>query len=154
MIDHVYEVLRNSNLKLTKHRRKIIEILYSSKEHHLDIDAIHALSAEDRKKRMSLATVYRTMELFEKIGVVLKISMEKSPSQYELIVRDQLRHHHLICLKCGLVQEISDSLTGEFKELIDRETGFQVKGKPMKIYGYCSKCKEETASPKTVENFA
>lgn len=79
MIDHVYEVLRNNNLKLTKHRRKIIEILYNSKEHHLDIDAIYALSAEDRKKRMSLATVYRTMELFEKIGVILKYPWKSHP---------------------------------------------------------------------------
>lgn len=71
-----------------------------------------------------------------------------------MIVHDQLRHHHLICLKCGLVQEISDSLAGGFKELIERETGFQVKGKPMKIFGYCSKCKEEAASSKTVENLA
>lgn len=154
MIDHVYEILRDNNLKLTSRRKDIIEILYNSREHHLDIDSIYALSAEDGRKRMGLATIYRTMELFEKIGVVLRITMEKSPAQYELIVHDQLSHHHLICLECGMVQEISDSLAADFKARIEDETGFEVNEKPMKIYGYCRKCKKEDDSQNNLENFA
>lgn len=143
MINQAYDLLRESNLRITPQRKDILQILYNSMGHHLNIESIYALLAVKGNKRIGLATVYRTMELFEKIGLVSRMSMERSPAQYELTIYDISRHHHLICLKCGRVEEIDDTITKEFKARIIEEKGFEVTEKPMKIYGYCSQCREE-----------
>lgn len=130
-------------MRITPQRKDILQILYNSTEHHLEIESIYKLLAVKGNKRIGLATVYRTMELFEKIGLVSRLSMERSPAQYELIAYDTSRHHHLICLKCGQVQEIDDKITEEFRNLILKEKGFEAANKPMKIYGYCNRCREQ-----------
>ncbi|WP_372998051.1 Fur family transcriptional regulator [Lutispora sp.] len=142
MIDQVFEILKENNLKLTPQRKEIVKILWENRGHHLEIEVIYNLVASKGKKCIGLATVYRTMELFNKIGLISRITMEKSPAKYELNVFDKLNHHHLICLKCGQVQEISDDIASEFKTIIAEEADFKVADKPMKIYGYCSKCRE------------
>jgi Fur family ferric uptake transcriptional regulator len=143
LINQAYDILKEKNLKITSQRNDILQILCNSKGHHIDIDTIYARVPIKDKKKMGLATIYRTMELFERIGLVSRITMERSPAQYELTIYDKSGHHHLICLKCGLVQEISDLIATEFKAQIEGEKDFKVTDKPMKIYGYCSKCREE-----------
>jgi Fur family ferric uptake transcriptional regulator len=143
LINQAYDILKEKNLKITPQRNDILQILCNSKGHHIDIYTIYESVPVKGKKKMGLATIYRTMETFEKVGLVSRITMEKSPAQYELIIYDKSGHHHLICLKCGLVQEISDMLAGDFKARIQEEKNFKVIGKPMKIYGYCSKCRVE-----------
>jgi len=143
LINQAYDLLRENNLKITFQRKAILQILNNFRGHHLEVERIYKLLAEKGCKKIGLATVYRTMELFEKIGLVSRLSMEKSSAQYELIIYDIPRHHHLICLRCGLVQEIDDRITEEFKNRIMQEKEFKVADKPMKIYGYCNKCKEK-----------
>lgn len=143
MINQAYDLLKESNLRITPQRKAILQILNNSTGHHLAAESIYDLLAVEGNKRIGLATVYRTMELFEKIGLVSRLSMEKSPAQYELIIYDTPRHHHLICLKCGQLQEIDDRITEEFKDRIMQEKEFEVTNKPMKIYGYCNRCRKE-----------
>lgn len=144
MINQAYDILKEKNLRITPQRDVILQILCNSKVHHIDIDTIYASVHVKGKKTIGLATIYRTMELFEKIGLVSRITMEKSPAQYELTIYEKSGHHHLICLKCGLVQEISDKFADEFKARIEEEKAFRVADKSMKIYGYCSRCREES----------
>lgn len=148
MIDQLNDLLRKHNLKITPQRKDIFQILHDCRGHHLEIENIYELLAVrgGKVKKTGLATVYRTMELFEKIGLVSRLSMENSPARYELIIYDGLRHHHLICLKCGQVQEIEDRLTEDLKIQIFKDKEFQVADKPMKIYGYCSKCRKQLKS--------
>jgi Fur family ferric uptake transcriptional regulator len=148
--DHLSELLREHNLRITPQRKAILQILNDCRGHHLETENIYELLAVrgDKPQRVGLATVYRTMELFEKIGLVSKLSMENSPARYELIIHDDLRHHHLICLKCGQVQEIDDSFTEDFKVLVLNNKEFQVADKPMKIYGYCSRCRKQLKDSK------
>lgn len=82
------------------------------------------------------------MELFERIGIVSRLSMENSAARYELMTYDKLMHHHLICLKCGKLEELDDRIADEFKKRILEDKGFQVADKSMKIYGSCSSCKK------------
>lgn len=141
-MDELNDLLREHNLRVTPQRKAILQVLYDCRGHHLETENIYELLTvrEDKAKKIGLATVYRTMELFEKIGLVSRLSMDNSPARYELIIQDVLGHHHLICLKCGQVQEIEDSLTEDFKMQVLKEKGFKVADKPIKIYGYCNKC--------------
>lgn len=143
-MNQLHDLLRENNLRVTPQRKAIFQVLDDCRGHHLETENIYELLAlrGDKGKKIGLATVYRTMELFEKIGLVSRLPMENSPARYELIAHDKLKHHHLICIKCGQVQEIEDSLTDNLKMQILKYNEFQVADKPMKIYGYCSRCKQ------------
>lgn len=146
MLNQAYNILLERNLRITSQRKDILQILYYSIGHHLEVESIYKMLASKGNKRIGLATVYRTMETFEEIGLVSRLAMEKSPAQYELVMHDTIMHHHLICLKCGQVQEIDDKITEELKGLVLKEKGFIVTSRPMKVYGYCEKCREELNS--------
>ena len=142
MINEACKILKKHNLRVTFQRKAILKILYNCRGHHLDIENIYQLLCKTNggKNKAGIATVYRTMEMFEKIGLVLKLYLENLPARYELVLPDDKKHHHLICLKCGIVQELNDCFIKEFKHVILKEKGFTVKDKSIKIYGYCSKC--------------
>ncbi len=137
--------LKEHNLKITPQRKAILQILYECKGHHLEAENIYELLVirENKDKKIGLATVYRTLELFEKIGLVSRLSIENSPARYEIVLHDKIRHHHLICVKCGQVQEIDDGLTDGLKVNVFTDKAFQVAEKPMKIYGYCNRCRQK-----------
>ena len=139
MLHQAYDLLKKYNFRITPQRKAILQILHNYRGHHLETEDIYELlvEKEEKNKKIGLATVYRTMELFEKwtgiktaYGILLR---------YELISYDL--HHHLICLKCREIQEINDENIQEFKEYILKDKDFKIADKSMKIYGYCSKCK-------------
>ena len=97
-MNYLSKLLREHNLRVTPQRKAILQILNDCRGHHLETENIYELLAVrgDKAQKVGLATVYRTMELFEKIGLVSKLSIENSPARYELITHNNLRHHHLI----------------------------------------------------------
>lgn len=98
MLDQIYNLLEQYDLRITPQRKAILEILYNCRGHHLETENIYQLLSLNRggKSKAGLATVYRTMEMFERIGLVSKLSMEDSLSRYELVLPEELNHHHLI----------------------------------------------------------
>ncbi|WP_040427904.1 transcriptional repressor [Acetivibrio cellulolyticus] len=136
-------MLKQYDLRMTPQRKAILEILYNCRGHHLEIENIYQLLSVDldKKHKVGLATVYRTMDTLEKVGLVSKLSMEDSPSRYELAFPEETNHHHLICLKCGRVQELDDVLTEEFKKIVLESKNFMMTERPIKIFGYCSECR-------------
>lgn len=143
MLEEAYRLLKEHNFRITPQRKAILQIMNDCKGHHLETENIYELldAKGGQSVKAGLATVYRTMDLFERIGLVSRLSMEGSPARYELTVPQELNHHHLICLKCGRVQEFDDRLTEDLKKQVLQDKDFQAHGKPMKIYGYCSKCR-------------
>ena len=145
MINGACKILQKHNLRVTFQRKAILKILYNCRGHHLDIQNIYQLlrKTNGEKNKAGIATIYRTMEMFEKIGLVSKLYLEDLPARYELVLPDDKKHHHLICLKCGMVQELDDYFTKDFKHVVKKIKGFTIKDKSIKIYGYCSKCIKE-----------
>lgn len=143
MFNQAYQLLKECDVKITPQREAILDILYNFRGNHLDAKNIYKLlTAKDNNRKIGFATIYRTMELFERIGIVSRLSVENSAARYELIMYDNLMYHHLICLKCGKLEELDDRTAEEFKKKILEDKGFEVGGRSMKIYGYCSSCKK------------
>ncbi len=145
MLEEAYDLLKEQDIRVTPQRKAILEMLYNRRGQHLEIEDIHRCLALSRKNvnKPGLATVYRTIELFQKVGLVHRLPMERSPARYEFIGPGVPGHHHLICLECGKVEEIGERLVVDFKRRIMGDRGFAISGRPIKIYGYCSKCKRE-----------
>lgn len=135
-------LLRDKGLRATPQREAILEVLNRHQGQHLDVPAIHAmLSKPGRGNNVSgIATVYRTVELFDKLGLVARLEMENAPARYEIAQKDTPRHHHLVCLQCGQVIEIEPDALADLAARALRDKDFLVSDKPVKIYGLCAKC--------------
>jgi Fur family ferric uptake transcriptional regulator len=128
--------LRKLGLKITMPRLKILKILEGAKRH---------LSAEDVHKKLlltdgdvGLATVYRVLTQFVEAGLIKRQNFENGFAVFEL---DEGPHHdHLVCVKCGRVDEFVDETIEERQKLAAKKAGYQMTAHNLIIYGICKKC--------------
>jgi len=131
--------LRKAGLKVTLPRMKILDILESkgSIRHQSAEDVYKALldSGED----IGLATVYRVLTQFESAGLVKRHHFEGGHSVFEL---NQGSHHdHILCVKCGRVDEFVDETIEQRQKDIAKELGYEMTDHCLYMYGICSKCR-------------
>ncbi len=129
--------LKKAGLKITLPRLKILEILEKSKDHHLSAEDVYRVLVEAGED-VGLATVYRVLTQFEEAGLVVRHHFSEEHSVFEL---DHGEHHdHLVCVKCGKVQEFVDEIIEERQRSIAKEAGFTITDHSLNIYGICGKC--------------
>ena len=129
-------VLKVTGLRVTSQRALILEII---RRGHLDADEIYR-QARIKQPRLSLSTVYRTLQVLKKLGLVEELHFDEAHHHYE--VKPSSEHHHLVCLGCGKVVEFEYPLSPKIKEDIAREKGFEVIGAEIHMTGYCPKCRQ------------
>lgn len=93
------------------------------------------------KKSADQATVYRTIEIFKKNGIVRQVNFEHDHAHYELNTNSH--HHHTICQNCGKVVDISNcNIEGLEKEVL-KMSGFKnIEKHSLEFFGHCGKCKK------------
>ena len=138
--------LRDQGLRLTSERIALFEEIY--RQHgHLDADALLA-AVRTRGHAVSRATVYRTLELLVRCGLVRKQRVGARGQLFEHIHPGQ-QHDHLVCSSCGRVSDISScDLTGLLRT-VSMDTGFEVEAHRLELYGRCAEClaRAERAAP-------
>ena len=87
---------------------------------------------------VSLATVYRVLTQFEAAGLIDRHNFEGGHSVFEL--RQDAHHDHLVCVKCGHVEEFLDELIEQRQQQIAHKAQFKMTGHALNIYGICSRC--------------
>lgn len=131
MTTRLEELCVRKGLKMTGQRRVISRVLTESTDHP-DVEQVHQ-RAVAIDPRISLATVYRTMRLFEDAQVIERLDFGDGRSRYEEN-RDE-HHHHLIDLDTGTVIEFSNQQLELIKERIARELGYRLIGHRLELYG-------------------
>src|SRR5712675_1508417 len=128
--------LKDSGLKATLPRRKILELFESSKVRHLSAEDVYkALITEGID--VGLATVYRVLTQFEQAGLLSRQHFETGKAVFEL---NQGGHHdHLLCLQCGRVEEFYDAEIEKRQHEIAKKSGFELRGHSLALYGDCTK---------------
>ena len=124
-------------LRVTNQRALILEIIRQGKG-HLDADEVYR-RAREKQPRLSLSTVYRTLQTFKKLGLVEEHHFDEDHYHYE--VKPPVEHHHLVCVSCGKVVEFKCPLSQKMKEDVSREKGFEVTDVEVSMRGYCSQCR-------------
>ncbi len=108
---------------------------------HLSCDEIFNLVTEEYPE-IGIATIYRTLQLFEKLNIVYKLNFDDGFSRYELnLGTGDHHHHHLICIKCGKVIEVKLDLLESLEAEIEKEGIFTIVDHNVQFYGYCNNCK-------------
>lgn len=133
------EDLRAAGLKATVPRRKILEVLESKAGQHLTAEDVYRLLLETGED-VGLATVYRVLTQFEGAGLVERHHFEGGQSVFEL---NQGEHHdHILCVKCGKVEEFVDNIIEERQRDIAEKAGYTMTGHCLYIYGVCADCQK------------
>ncbi|MDD2661146.1 MAG: ferric iron uptake transcriptional regulator [Methylococcales bacterium] len=131
--------LRNAGLKVTLPRMKILQILENQvNEHHLTAEKVYKiLLSEDEE--IGLATVYRVLTQFEAAGLVTRHHFEGGNSVFELAKGDH--HDHILCMKCGRVDEFTDEIIEARQQEIAGKLGYELTDHGLYLYGYCPQCR-------------
>ncbi|MEX3015759.1 Fur family transcriptional regulator [Gymnodinialimonas hymeniacidonis] len=131
MSDTIEARCAQKGLRMTEQRRVIARVLEGSDDHP-DVEELYArASAVDPK--ISIATVYRTVKLFEEAGILEKLEFGDGRARYEDAERDH--HDHLIDMNSGEVIEFVDPEIEALQEKIAEKLGYRLKGHRLELYG-------------------
>ena len=110
--------IRAAGLKVTLPRLKILDMLESTENKHLSAEDMYRALLDDGEE-IGLATVYRVLTQFETAGLVNRHHFEGGNSVFELCQDEH--HYHILCVKCGRVDELYDELIDQSQNVIDKE---------------------------------
>lgn len=131
MSDTILERCESRGLRMTGQRRIIAAVLEDAADHP-DVEELYA-RASARDPNISLATVYRTVKLFEEAGILDRLEFGDGRARYEDAERDH--HDHLIDIVTGEVIEFCDPEIEALQERIAEKLGFRLKGHRLELYG-------------------
>ena len=130
MID-LKKLCKEKGLRMTEQRNIIADVV-TSMGGHPDVNEIH-LKANEKDKNISIATVYRTVKLFEEYGALEKHDFKDGRSRYESISNDH--HDHLIDIDTGDVHEFTNEDIEKIQKKIAKELGFNLIDHRLELYG-------------------
>ena len=137
MPETIIERCEAKGLRMTGQRRTIAGVLEDADDHP-DVEELYA-RASALDSAISIATVYRTVKLFEEAGILERVEFGDGRARYEDAERDH--HDHLIDLNSGEVIEFVDPDIEALQEKIAAKLGYQLKGHKLELYGVPIKSK-------------
>jgi len=128
--------LKNTGLKATLPRLKILEIFQAGKQRHMTAEDVFRVLLEERSD-IGLATVYRVLMQFEQAGLLNRSNFESGKAVYE--INEGQHHDHLVCLDCGKVEEFYDAEIEKRQNAVADLKGFVIADHSLSIYANCTK---------------
>lgn len=133
--DNLRALLKKNGASLTKPRRTVFDLLLNQEPQSMQVLVKRAESKLDR------ATIYRTVELFERLGIVHRLNIGW---KYKIELSDifQAHHHHFYCTNCGNAYDLPSSTMLEtmIDSVVSKE-GFAPRGHQLEVYGLCPNCR-------------
>lgn len=131
--------LKGAGLKITVPRIKILKILEKEAHgKHFSAEKIFNILIRENEE-IGLATIYRVLMQFEQAGLVTRHHFESDSSIFEL---NRGHHHdHMVCMKCGKVDEFFDPVVEKRQQNIATKLGYQLTDHQFNLYGFCAQCK-------------
>ena len=131
------ERLRRQSRKVTGPRAAILEIL---RQHPHPLTNKEIFS-EMPAGQCNLATIYRSMHLLEKMGMVKRFHFHDGAARFELMEEgNDGHHHHLVCTQCSQSVELDQCFPAEIEEKIAKENGFKAVTHKLEFFGICPEC--------------
>jgi Fur family peroxide stress response transcriptional regulator len=130
--------LRKKGYKVTPQRLEIYEAVKSSREHPTADDVYREV--KKKNPTISVATVYKALELLEKIGEIQSIGQINGKTVYD---SNTALHVNLHCINCNRIEDIESDLTEKLVKEIQNKTKSKIVGQTINFYGYCSECQNK-----------
>jgi len=139
LVEQVEGILKFRGKRLTKQRRLIIETL-KNLQGHFDVQDLHR-RVEEADHRISLSTVYRTVNLLKELGFLRALDIGEGYTLYEVV--PEFEHHHLVCIRCGRIVEFHCEHCEAIHRRLAENYGFEIVSSQVVLQGYCPKCRKE-----------
>lgn len=146
-------LLKAQGYRLTSPRRALLRLLAQSTK-PLSVQEIHAAvnpnanAGEDSEEEINLVTVYRFANLLVDLGLVRRVEFGQGYYRYERAEsQDGPHHHHLVCERCGRVEDFHGCDLHALTARLEQESGFRVERHQLEIYGICPNCLPNVTSP-------
>jgi len=137
------QYLKEKGLLVSRQREQILETFMKARS-HLTIDDLYN-AVRKKNPRIGLATVYRTMRVICNCGLAREVDFGDGVRRFEHKYQCQ-HHHHLVCIKCGRVIEVTSGKIESLQKKLAKQHNFAPTRDTMKIFGLCSKCKNKQES--------
>ena len=131
MSNKIEEKFLKSGVRLTDQRKLIAKVM-SESEDHPDVDELHK-RATSIDKKISIATVYRTIKLFEESGILIRHDFKEGKSRYEPTTEEH--HNHLIDINTGEIVEFVDKDIEDLQRKIAQKLGYKLVDHKLELYG-------------------
>ncbi len=128
--------LKSTGLKVTVPRLKVLDLFHNSPERHLTAEDVYRKLLGEHSD-IGLATVYRVLTQFEQAGLLVRHHFEGGKAVYEL--NEGGHHDHIVCIRCGHVEEFYDSEIEKRQARVARDRGFDIQDHQMYLYADCVK---------------
>ena len=129
--------LKNTGLKATLPRLKILEIFQTGDLRHMTAEDVFRVLLLEHSD-IGLAPVYRVLAQFEQAGLLSRSHFESGKSVYEL--NEGHHHDHFVCTSCGKVEEFFDAEIEQRQQIVAKAMGWTVQDHAMSLYGLCADC--------------
>ncbi|OGL39504.1 hypothetical protein A3J32_01930 [Candidatus Saccharibacteria bacterium RIFCSPLOWO2_02_FULL_46_7] len=132
--ENLKTILKKNGSSLTKPRKVVFDLLLDQEPQSMQVLARRA------ENKVNRATVYRTIELFERLGVVHRLNIGW---KYKIELSDIFaeHHHHFYCTNCGAATAItSNAMLETMIDSLASKEGFSPRGHSLEIHGLCSRC--------------
>ena len=135
--EHLRDKLHTTNRRMTRQRQLVFDTLQHSHD-HLDVESLYQRT-KAHDSNISLATVYRTLAVLKKMGLVEEHQFGEDHSHFE--VAHPAPHYHFTCLKCKQVLEFDAPQVMEAARRLSEQEGLHITDAHLFLSGYCSKCR-------------
>lgn len=133
--EQAVEKLKATGVRMTPQRHAILAYLLDTTMHPTADDIYRAL--EERFPSMSVATVYNNLKVFIEAGLVRELTYGDDSSRFD---SDMSEHYHAICDNCGRIVDFDAPPRHDVEWQAAEQTGFQIKGHRLEVYGLCPDC--------------
>lgn len=137
-MEQVTALLRDKGFKVTPQRLAIYGVLAASKAHPSAEMIFHQL--QPIYPTMSLATVYKTIEILKEIGMIQVLNAGEDSFRYDANVEN---HPHIRCMECGRVDDLDDIDSSTFIADVAKNTDYKITGQQFYFYGICPECQKK-----------
>src|SRR6266704_2212119 len=135
----IQDSFRERGIRLTRQRQILLDLIDQSGE-HLDAEALYQL-AKEKDPKINRVTVYRTLKLLKLGGLVDELDlMHHAGDQHYYETRLKQEHAHVICLRCGKIEEFFGDPLHQLREQIESHFGFEIVLARTEVGGYCAHC--------------
>ena len=135
----IKDSLKQQGVRLTRQRQILLELIDQSGK-HLDAETLCQL-AQEKDSKLNRVTVYRTLKMLKESGLVDELDlMHYGGDQHYYETRLKQEHAHVICLRCGKVEEFFGEPLQRIRRQVEQNLGFQILIARTEIGGYCAHC--------------
>ena len=128
---NIFELCKKNGVKMTLQRSVIADVINNSRDHP-DVEKIYR-RANKKNNKISIATVYRTVKLFEEAGIVAKHDFKGSKARYERAPEEH--HDHLIDINSGEITEFVNEEIEKIQKQVAEKLGYKLVDHRLELYG-------------------